>query len=84
MDIGTGDTFQAIYVFVSSLVVKNEEIILESAWGVRMTISNIHAHLLKKVCWTRERFAFVAPFDGGKVCFGKWLFSLGNHLDTCV
>jgi hypothetical protein len=47
------DTFEAIYIFVPRLVVDNEERILESTWGgVPMTISDIHDHLLKKVCGT--------------------------------
>jgi hypothetical protein len=49
MDIDTNYTFETIYVFVSSLVVGNYERLLEATWGVRITISDIHAHLLKKV-----------------------------------
>jgi hypothetical protein len=48
-----------------------------------MTISDIHAHLLKKVCWQREGFTFVVPFDCGKVSLGHWWLAFGKYLDTC-
>jgi hypothetical protein len=84
MDIGTGDTFESLDVFVSSIIVSNEEQILESTWGVQMTISNIHAHLLKKMCWEREGFSFVVPFDCYKVHLRQWWFALEKYLDTCT
>jgi hypothetical protein len=82
MDKFTDDTFESVYIFVSSIVVNDEERIIDSTWGVRMTISDIHTLLFKEMCCERYAFAFVVPFDSSKVRLGQWEVTLGNDLDT--
>jgi hypothetical protein len=55
---------------VLSLVIYDEERILESAWRFGLAISNIHAYFLKEMCGEGNRFTFVVPFDHSEIFWG--------------